>query len=201
MDAILGTCKGAAWASDPSQSLWLLCPARMASLNLLAMLQAQGPGLQSAEQELAFTLSPDEFRTFRDALVTTGRTFRDFVKAGGVWLLSASAAASAVAPSVVGVGSTGSGSSTGLSAFSAERVPPWARMSPWRRRRSCSCSPYGWTFRRSSPWRRTHSIGVRLNILPRLLASSGNELIQEMPMRPTQTQLRRSPRIHGTSPG
>ena len=54
----------------------------MASLNLLAMLQAQGSGLQNAEQELASTLSPDEFRTFRDALVATGRTFRDLVKVG-----------------------------------------------------------------------------------------------------------------------
>ncbi len=119
MDAILGKCKGAAWASDPSQSLGLFCPARMASLNLLAMLQAQGSGLQNAEQELASTLSPDEFRTFRDALVATGRTFRDLVKVGSVWSLSAGAAASAVAPSVVGVGSTGSDPSTGLSAFSA----------------------------------------------------------------------------------
>ena len=82
-DTVLGTCKAAVWAADPSQSLGLLHAARLASLQLLAMIQAQGAGAPSAEHELSMTLSPNEFRAFQTALAAMGRTFRDLVKVGG----------------------------------------------------------------------------------------------------------------------
>ena len=84
-DTILGSCKAAAWAADPSQSLELLQAARLASLQLLAMIQAQGAGIPSAEHELSMTLSPDEFRAFQAALVAMGCTFKDLVKVGDQW--------------------------------------------------------------------------------------------------------------------
>ena len=116
-DTILRTCKAAAWAADPSQNIGLSDAARMASLRLLAAIQAQGAGSSSADHELSMTLGPDEFRTFRSALAVTGRTFRDLVKIGGCW--SMPAGVSATGPqSVSGTSSTCSGATQGLSGFS-----------------------------------------------------------------------------------
>ena len=81
-DTIFRSCKAAAWAADPSQIIGLLDAARLASLHLLAVIQAQGAGSPSAEHELSMTLSPDKFRAFRDALAAMGRIFRDLVMVG-----------------------------------------------------------------------------------------------------------------------
>ena len=117
-DTIFRSCKAAAWAADPSQIIGLLDAARLASLHLLAVIQAQGAGSPSAEHELSMTLSPDKFRAFRDALAVMGRIFRDLVMVGGCWLLPAGA--SATGPqSVSGTSSACSGMTQGLSGFSS----------------------------------------------------------------------------------
>lgn len=88
LNTLLQACRSAPWAVDPSLSLGLLSAARVAALNILAVVTAQNSGHCAAEAELRSSLSAQEFQSLEAALTSSGRTFRDMVKVAGAWSFS-----------------------------------------------------------------------------------------------------------------
>jgi hypothetical protein len=121
LDSVLLAGAAAPWAADPSQSLGILNPQRMASLALLASVQLAAAPHHSAEAELTTLLSPLELQALRNGLQAAGRSFKDLVKTGGTWSLPPPAAqggSSSSGSASLGAGTSSSSVSSSLGAFS-----------------------------------------------------------------------------------